>query len=111
MGDILNATEVSIKAATHLSGVDAGAVETIRALALRIDLMDEYFKELVDQATERNLRPPSPDNVSIPTYLKYCESLGLTPAGRVKIAPAKSGGESGGGKLGKFRSIQGGQSA
>ena len=74
----------------------------LRALARKIDGTDEYFDALAEWAAERNLRPPSPDNVSIPTYLKFCESLGLTPAGRARLADQKP--EAGGGnKLGNLQ--------
>lgn len=102
MGDVIDATEAAITAATHLTPMDAGAVETLRALARKIDGTDEYFDALADQAADRNLRPPSPDNVSIPTYLKFCESLGLTPAGRVRLAEKKPE-ASGGNKLGNLQ--------
>ncbi len=89
MGELIDATEKAIGAAAHLTDMDAGAVETLRALALKIDMMDNYFDALADDAAERGGRPPSQDNVSIPTYLKFCESLGLTPAGRVRLGDKK----------------------
>jgi hypothetical protein len=116
MGDLLDATEASVRAATHLTDMDAGAVEAIRALAVKIDVMDEYFDALASDHAERRLRPPSQDNVSIPTYLKYAEALGLTPSGRVKAAgpqtPAggAAGGKSGG-TLGKLQGIAGGRAS
>jgi hypothetical protein len=82
---ILDATEQSIAAATHLQPTDYGAVAALRELAARIDA-------------------GSRDNVAIPTYLKFCESLGLTPAGRLKLAPKK---DEGGGKLGQLRAVHG----
>lgn len=95
MGDLLNATNKAIRAATHLGPMDAGTVAAIRSLAQRIDVGDVYFKALAEQAEERKLRPPSVDNVSIPTYLKYAESLGLSPVGRVRAAVDKAKGEVG----------------
>ena len=80
--NVLEATNRAINGATHLGPQDAGAVAAIRALARKIDGMDEYYHELRESYRERDLRPPSPDNVSLPTYLRYAESLGLTPAGR-----------------------------
>lgn len=41
-------------------------------------------------------KPPPMDNVSIPTFLRYAESLGLTPAGRGRI-PGEKVKEAGGG--------------
>ena len=102
MGEVIDATEAAIKAASHLTAMDSGAVETLRALARKIDGADAYFEALEEQAAERKLRPPSVDNVSIPTYLKFCESLGLTPAGRVRLAGQKPE-ASGGSKLGNLQ--------
>jgi len=93
---LLDATRSSIAAATHLTAADKGAVEVLCTLALKIDTMDAYFDALADDAVDKDLRPPSQDNVSIPTYLKFCESLGLTPAGRAKTADPASGGKSAG---------------
>lgn len=71
-----------------------------------------YFEALADYAADMNGRPPSQDNVSIPTFLKYCESLGLTPAGRNRAAvePGK-GATRRGTQVGKFRTLAGGKSA
>lgn len=99
---LVEATEASIAAAKHLTKADDGAVAAILHLALKIDLMDEYLEALADDAAKHNRRPPSPDNVSVPTYLKYCESLGLTPAGRLRLGPSE---EKPGGKLGQLRSV------
>jgi hypothetical protein len=43
--------------------------------------------------------------VTLPTYLKYCESLGLTPAGRARLEEKKPEGD--GGKLAKLRALSG----
>ena len=45
------------------------------------------------------------DNVSLPTYLKYCDALGLTPAAR----KGQSASDAKGGKLAQLRSIEGGR--
>ncbi len=104
---LLDATNAAIEAAAHLTPMDDGALAAIRALAVKIDMADEYFAALADDAQQNNRRPPSQDNVSIPTYLKFCESLGLTPAGRAKAA-IEEGGESGGSSaLGKLRLAHG----
>lgn len=92
---VVDATEVAIKAAEHLTEMDAGAVAALRRLA-----------RLIDQPVVPN------DNVSVPTYLKYCESLGLTPAGRLKLAAVEKKPEaSGGSTLAKLRSVAGGKSS
>lgn len=107
MGSLVDATEEMIAAAGHLTPTDAGMLAAIRALALKIDVADDYFRELADLAAVRKHRPPSPDNVSLPTYLKYCAELLLTPASREKTPPAKAG-DGGGSKLARLRSVNGG---
>lgn len=107
MGEILDATRRAIAGAGHLTDMDQGAVETLLALALKIDMQDAYFQELAEQAAVRKLRPPAQDNVSIPTYLKFCDSLGLTPAGRLRLDPVKTNGDSGGSKLARLRAVHG----
>lgn len=108
MGDILDATEKAIAAATHLTPMDVGAVEALRSLATNIDAADERWEAREQDAREHDLRPPALDNVSIPTYLKFCESLGLTPAGRVRLDAKK---EPAGGNLAKLRSVKARRSA
>lgn len=87
-----DATESAIEAATHLGPMDAGAVEMLRELAKAADLIDE-----------NGLNPAGKlDNVTIPTYLRFAESLGLTPAGRARLADQKPE-ASGGNKLGNLQ--------
>lgn len=90
-------TARSVKAATHLTDMDAGAVAVLLQMAKSVDYLLEHDGLTPDGKL---------DNVSIPTYLRYCESLGLTPAGRVKLSEKK---EAAGGKLAQLRSIQGGK--
>lgn len=104
---VLDALNKSIAAARHLTDMDAGAVEAARALALKIDAADEYLSALADYAVDKNLRPPSQDNVSPSALLKYCESLGLTPAGREKLT-VKQGAKLEG-TLGRLQAIAGGK--
>lgn len=110
---VLDATEAAIGAAAHLTPLDAGALEALRVLAQKIDTDDELRAAYLDDAVNRKVtegverRPLQLDNVSIPTYLKFCESLGLTPAGRKRLDEKK---ESGGGKLAQLRAVDGGQS-
>jgi len=94
---VLDATEASIKAATHLTLLDAGAVEVLRHLARTIDGIGADDEDLDDDPR----KPKSLDNVTIPTYLKACDALGLTPAGRVRLDEKK---EATGGKLALLRS-------
>jgi hypothetical protein len=93
VGDVQEATEASLSAAKHLTDMDAGAVQALRVLALKID-------EMAGGVSEEGIPiEPKFDNVTIPTYLKYCESLGLTPAGRDRLNVKKPEGEKPGGKL------------
>jgi hypothetical protein len=100
---VVDATERAIAAATHLTPMDDGAVETLRTLARKIDTEQTLRDLALDYAEEHGQKPPSVDNVSIPTYLKYCESLGLTPAGRERFTKKDS--EGAGGKLGKLKAV------
>jgi hypothetical protein len=113
MSELVNETEHSIAAAKHLTEMDKGAVEALRALARKIDAWDQIVEWALDDARAKDGgRPtvPQNDNVSISAYLKYCDQLGLSPAGR-KSLELDRGGESGGSKLGKLRTVHGGKSA
>jgi hypothetical protein len=110
MGDVRDATEAAIKAATHLTDMDRGAIEALRSLADKIDAWDVIVDWANDDAaTVEGKRPavPANDNVSIPTYLRFCESLGLTPTGRTRAQIEKGKGEGGGSTLGRLRSVHG----
>ncbi len=89
MGELHAATLRSIDSCEHLTDEDSGAIAVLLSLALKIDCQADYFEALAADAVETGRRPPSMDNVSIPTYLKYCESLGLTPSGRERLKPKK----------------------
>ena len=71
-------------------------------LARRIDMSDAYFEALSRYAADNRLRPPSQDNVSLPTFLKYMGALGLTPESRKAVA-ASSKEEAPRGELDKLR--------
>ena len=85
--DLVGATERSIVAA-GLGDIDAGAVEALRALARKIQawdrIVDFALDDVKDDVLSKATRPavPQNDNVSISAYLKYCDQLGLSPAGR-----------------------------
>lgn len=98
---VFAATEASIAAATHLGPMDAGSVEVLRSLARTIDAINDGA-----HAADENGKPRSLDNVTVPTYLKACDALGLTPAGRVRLEEKK---EPAGGKLAQLRSVNGGK--
>lgn len=109
MTELIDATEAAIEAAKHLTDMDQGAVEALRALARKIDAWDQIVAWAIEDAREsEGKRPtvPQNDNVSISAYLKYCDQLGLSPAGRKSLELDK-GGESGGSKLGKLRLTHG----
>jgi len=102
---VLDATEASLRAAKHLTPMDDGAIEALRALAHKIDTDDALRGAYLDLQVggDRPVRPLQLDNVSIPTYLKYAESLGLTPAGREKLAAKPAAPK---GKLGELRAVR-----
>ena len=110
MGDVRDATEAALEAAKHLTDMDKGAIEALRSLADKIDAWDQIVEWAKDDAASiEGKRPavPANDNVSIPTYLKFCESLGLTPTGRTR-AQIEKGGEGGGtSALGRLRLAHG----
>lgn len=92
MGDIRTAIDASITAATHLTDMDKGMVAALRMLADRVDVLAEC-----DWVVDGKL-----DNVSVPTFLRYCEHLGLSPAGRKSLEAKK---EAAGGKLAQLRAV------
>lgn len=92
MTDLVGETERAIAAADHLTDMDAGALEGLRALARKIDAWDQIVDWALDDAGEREgARPavPQNDNVSLSAYLKYCDQLGLSPAGRKSLEVKK----------------------
>lgn len=89
MGPLEAATDAAIAAASHLTPMDDGAVEALRAVARKIDTDDAVrgaFLAWNAGEGDRPWRPLQLDNVSLPTYLKFCDALGLTPAGRASQA-------------------------
>lgn len=97
MGELETATRAALAAAQHLTDADAGAVEALLTVARKVDQDEERWALALQWAEAMKVKPPAQDNVSVPTYLKFCESLGLTPAGRVKLGEKKP--EAPGGKL------------
>jgi hypothetical protein len=96
VGTIWHATNDSVQEGIRagiIGPLDEGAVAVLLQMAERLDhpdfpLIDEKF-----------------DNVTQGQYLRACEQLGLTPAGRTKLGEKK---DAGGGKLAQLRSVQGG---
>ena len=114
--DLVKATEAALAdayASGILTGADQAAVQALRDLAVKLAVQDVYFDELAKRAREVNGRPPAQDNVSMPTFLKYCEALGLTPSSRAALAraaaapaPDASKGKEGGGGVSKLKLLQ-----
>ena len=73
---VLSETERALKA-VELPESDAGVAAVLMKLAQAVDDIDA-----------QGLNPAGKlDNVSVPTYLKYAESLGMTPAARDRAKP------------------------
>lgn len=112
LGPVQAATEEAIdkaKQEKRIGVMDAGALAAIRVLARKIDEEQERWDYCLEWAEYGRgegggppPKPPAMDNVSIPTYLRYCESLGLTPAGRGRIPGGTPREAGGGGKLGNL---------
>jgi hypothetical protein len=95
--DVWTTTNEAIQAgkrAGQLTDMDEGACSVLLQLAERLD--DPDFPVIDGKF----------DNVTQALYFKACEQLGLTPAGRSRLAEKK---ETGGGKLAQLRAVQGGQ--
>lgn len=75
----VEALEVALAAAEHLTGRDAAAVATARQLARRVDAMAEYGWGDPDSGKF--------DNVTVPTFLKFLEALRLLPAPAERTKP------------------------
>lgn len=94
-GSLYAATEKSIAKAVveHILDADlhAGPIATLLILARKIDQESARWEYAFAYMAENGIKakPPPIDNVSIPTYRNYCESLGLTVG--VKAVPAKGG--------------------
>lgn len=82
------------RAAGVLTDMDDGACAVLLNLAERMD--DPDFPVIDGRF----------DNVTAALYLKGCDQLGLTPAGRSRLPEKK---ETKGGRLAELRSIQGGK--
>lgn len=80
---VLAATKRAIAAASaEHTGMDEGVRATLLILAEQVDYL----------AQNEWLTPTGKlDNVTIPTYLRYCDALHLTPAARAKKDDASTG--------------------
>ena len=90
------------RADSKLNASDEAAIVAAGQMARKIDQTDAYFQLLERDAIDHHLRPPSQDNVSLPTFLKYLDALGMTPQARKEktAAPGKAGAS---GRVAAFR--------
>lgn len=79
---VCEALEASLRSAKHLRARDKAAIAAARALAWKIDHWDELAERAIADVEGTKQRPavPQNDNVSIASFLKYLDALGLTPA-------------------------------
>lgn len=87
---VAEALERGIRNAKHLRARHAPVVAAARALARKIDAWDVIVEWALEDVLEtKGGRPavPANDNVSIASFLKYLDALGLTPEDE---APAAS---------------------
>ncbi len=86
--------QAAVESADHVdaNGLDAGAVAAAGALARKIDEWDVIVEWAREDAAETESRPkvPANDNTSLPTFLRYCEALGLTPSSRRALTGDKA---------------------
>lgn len=92
MQSLVESTEIMVAAAAHIdaAGKDAGTVTALLMAARKIDAWDVIVEWAIEDAAEtRGARPavPANDNVTLATYLKYAEALGLTPVNPKKPTP------------------------
>ena len=108
------ATREAAAAATHLTAADKSALEALVLLARKIDAWEVIVAWALEDAAESESRPavPAHDNVSISTYLKGCDQLGLTPAGRAALTKgAAAAAPKASSKMATLTALQGGKSA
>lgn len=78
---VSEALERSIANAKHLRARHSATIAAARALARKIDAWDVIVGWAITDAASGKGRPavPQNDNVSIASFLKYLDALGLTP--------------------------------
>ena len=91
---VYEATQLSVShaitAGTLDANLSAGPVAAVLALARKIDGWDAVIEAAMEDREDGAKLPiPLHDNTSIPTYLRYCEALQLTPS----KMPAKAAAE------------------
>ena len=92
---VSEALERSLRNAKHLRARDAAAAAAARALAWKIDNWETLAEAAIMEATENGGKPkvPQNDNVSLASFLKYMDALGLTPTTVVLKAEAPASDE------------------
>ena len=90
------ALDRALESATHLEALHAATVRAARDLARKIDAWSVIVGWALEDAAESNGRPavPANDNVSLASFLKYMNDLGLTP----QLAPKSAGKPAGAGQ-------------
>ena len=85
---VLGGLEAALSQAGHLGPQHAAHVAAARALARKIDAWDVIVDWALEDARDDGSRPkvPANDNVSIASFLKYLDALGLSVE---KAAPGK----------------------
>lgn len=88
---VFDSLSAAVASAQHIdaNGKDAAVVAAAYALARKIDAWDIIVAWAHEDAVADGSRPkvPQNDNTTLPTFLKYCEALGLTPAARKAVGP------------------------
>lgn len=74
--------EAVIEAGNKLGPLDGAAVAAARILAEKIDHMTDEPPAVSESGELIEGKRLVLDNVTLPTFLKYLDALGLTPAGR-----------------------------
>lgn len=89
------ALDRSLRSAKHLRAVDAALVKAARELARKIDAWSTIVDYALEDADGGRPAVPANDNVSLATFLKYCDVLGLkTDVVKAVLVPAHKPNES-----------------
>ncbi|WP_188043675.1 terminase small subunit [Changpingibacter yushuensis] len=84
----------SLRNASHLRAKDAATVAAARALARKIDAWNVIVEWALEDMEELDLRRPAVpqnDNVSLASFLKYMDALGLVPEVEAVKPAARAG--------------------
>ena len=86
-----DALDRSLKNSKHLRARDAAAVKAARLLARKIDAWDQIVDWAIEDSADSGGRPavPANDNVSIATFLKFMDALGLLPESDGQVSGGK----------------------